>query len=1667
MIFVREFDTWMEPRRASSLLVPAAPGRRVRDCLSLRGPNVRAWRNGRPAELDELVESGDRLHACPVPGEQILVYAVTLLLAAIVQAMLAPPLPARRRDDDDSPVYGFSGPRSSRVEGSPIPFYLGCIMAGGQVVSERVYSRGALGDWYEVIISFGYGPIQSIAGVSADTDPDLPLRSGAAGALGIPETLFINDTKASEYEGIEMHVRLGSNEQLPMPGFDFDSDTISVDAELEQGDASSAGSVQYAVSQLSPGTSEDSTWAAYGNATSVTSRQIDAFTAKVLFPGGVYAASGSGGLSYWGVSLAVRYIELDSGGSPITTGGPHGDGWVRLRPTPEVALRVQGQVGIDWQFTLYDPQSFSLPALSRIAKFNANETFQEVYCARGAGLNLPVNWTPASALPEVSLEGWAVLRPNGSNTGQNSTLGIEDSLNTKDNPLIDWLDTTLKRGFRLSLGTRTFQLSPGNLRTRIVPIVAIGDGSVVREYYERNLDGAAGASASELGEVSFRMMVWPTPTQPSSLWSHVACTYKADVLGTQDRLRIFADGELVAEVVGELGMVCPAAAQPFYVGRRSDSSGANQVYFKGYVDEFVVWNRELSPLEVQRSYASGRGLSHLSGSDVVAGYHWDENPAVSGTGQAINDFGPLGNGLTSSSTGIAATFSSGALSGFIDKTTPSNVPKRSWYRVEIMRATLNVNSATVVDDYQLAAIITHRDAPRSFPGSPLLGLRIKAHEQLSGEPPQVKAILEGLLLPVWDGASASSPNFEQRYSRNPAWGVLGYVLSANWGLGAYFSARDIPVQEFQELADYSAELIYNLRGERQAVSDTSGSAPIFNLAYDGAAYGGLGRISIVYRNGFAPPSWLREGAFVGFVGLNSPATNPTRVFQDCNVSAIDGFLVRAVTYNGGWTVDCQYRKNASSPFADPPWGGAGDFSLALNGASPAMGGTMEGREERFLLDIAVDAQGGAWDLLLRMLASARSIPCWDGRRLGLRINRARAAVDILGQASMLPGTFSIDYEQSSQKINARDADFLDADLNYERSQVPYEHPSVAESTDLSKVRRESVFLDGVCRRSQAYRHIAFLTLLELSTSRVVEFTADIDALPIGLFDVVQVAHDIVPRGRSFRVRSASDASHVALDRALVLEAATTYVLAVRPESGPHETAVVSSAAGSYAAGAELALATPLSAAPARGQAAILCEQGAELLVAVRHISLTQDLQRRVSAALYDPSIFDIDESGTIPDLPLDLVTEDAPASSARALPANVEGLRVEERVERAAGGAHRSSLALSWAPGLPAIAREAVLFLARGRGPWEERGRARVQAGSAEVRLDDAAPGTVYRVAVQPISPSGARRPPDLCSRRSLTVYGLAPTPAAPLSASAQLSGEGAVYSWVPGARGEASSHELRRGGWILGQPVAAAPHGASSLGPTRDWASAQANAAGRSAPPLLLRARSEAGKFSQALDLAWAPAAGEHGLEVVVDLPASALSSLAWEDWEDGWISDSPLTPNSTLSDLQRLADGSLGFLGSALSGTWESPLPECAARDAGRRDLLVHASAFAEAEQVFPLAWQDMGWGWDSPGSQWTWEGPIDELGDAKDPGRCSLALWVRFLHVDGSLSAWEAYRPGLFPCIAAQWQLRASRPSAAFDVRIRRFSTQLVRPARHPEWSTGGEAFRLGRIQRRGSR
>jgi hypothetical protein len=139
------------------------------------------------------------------------------------------------------------------------------------------------------------------------------------------------------------------------------------------------------------------------------------------------------------------------------------------------------------------------------------------------------------------------------------------------------------------------------------------------------------------------------------------------------------------------------------------------------------------------------------------------------------------------------------------------------YDIQVKRTTTESGSATLVDAVRRSEINEIVNDAYIYPNIALLGVKVRATDQLSGGTPTITALVQGRKPRVYTSTSA----YTEVWSDNPAWVVLDMLIQPRYGFGQFFTTANVDLQSFLDWAAYCNELVPDASSgtEKRAICD--------------------------------------------------------------------------------------------------------------------------------------------------------------------------------------------------------------------------------------------------------------------------------------------------------------------------------------------------------------------------------------------------------------------------------------------------------------------------------------------------------------------------------------------------------------------------------------------------------------------------------------------------------------------------------------------------------------------------------------------------------------------------------------------------------------------------------------------------------------------------------
>jgi hypothetical protein len=143
-----------------------------------------------------------------LPGDPITVSIILFVVSTVIQLVVAH---QNKPSRPPSPTYSFGPIQTLSAIGTAIPVVYGRHLCGGVLIGRYATIDGEGNPVLNSLILLSEGPVASIAGLNTDQDD---LAGGS-----IPDGILINGTEANLMPGVEVSMRMGTADQLPIPGF--------------------------------------------------------------------------------------------------------------------------------------------------------------------------------------------------------------------------------------------------------------------------------------------------------------------------------------------------------------------------------------------------------------------------------------------------------------------------------------------------------------------------------------------------------------------------------------------------------------------------------------------------------------------------------------------------------------------------------------------------------------------------------------------------------------------------------------------------------------------------------------------------------------------------------------------------------------------------------------------------------------------------------------------------------------------------------------------------------------------------------------------------------------------------------------------------------------------------------------------------------------------------------------------------------------------------------------------------------------------------------------------------------------------------------------------------------------------------------------------------------
>lgn len=960
---------------------------------------------------------------------------------------IRPPLAPFGDNKRSNPVYSWAGPFTSyNSKGLPIPIVYGQNRVGGSaiVVMPEIIDGPEPQTYLNLVLLLAAGPIKAIA--QYETDQDLL----TADQGNLPDSLQIEGNDAENLNDVQVSLRMGTLGQEYMPGATFVPTTYDVGLLVDQ------------VTQES-GDTPVVDWSMAATFDMPLGQLADRSTFILSFPSGLWRVAADGSVKPETVEVQVRYQELNDAGNPI--GNPVvATGASSFKITAKQSNAFQKQITVEH----FNDTTFVAPTLTNMLRFEKNDRHR-ASSTLPWGLTWPAGWVAGAFLTEFSFVHFFTPR--------------EIKEHQPVFSMADWDEVESP--------------AQGTSKVQGIIIDCRQKDAEVLEVQVLMGEGIASASQVEIrcGDLEANVGVF------------VAVTYKANVVSTTNRLRVYINGVLQKEVLTLVKLPVTSylgGSLAFNTLPHKEAAGTGQWHGSIDHDEARIYNVELTGARIAQIHNQGfwRTISSTAEPDVVAANSFETGiagfiPGMPAYGAASLSVQPTTPTL-SSVTGLVTS-------------SPSNGTKRARYRCQVQRTDAVKDGFNNHDIVRFQTLIAILDEGIAYAGCALMGLRILATDQLNTSFPRITVIAKGAAdLPVFDGVDPETPNLVPGYNANPAWILAHLMLLKQGGAGHIYDTENVDWASFKEWADYCDARVYDMRG-RWGGPHTDWDITLFYAATGG---GPFPHTAPSYQLQLTKPviPHLIAGKWV-------------RIRNTTGTAWPEGdFEIRLVNDTHGLTT----------------WRIVIDWPVGVATPSPTsqVDATVEveGIEHRIECNLVLADTGLAYLDARQIIASVgRASISTLGDSVSARVMQLRQPIAAFNAANIARGSFQMTSNGTAERSNTAAVTFQNQDKDYSRDVAYMDHPSLEGGVSTLAIRRADYDYRGVTNLSQVLRETRLRLNISQQIKDAVQFGAALDALLIDIGDVFILNHPVPDWDHGSRLtRDSANTSELYVDVAFVI-----------------------------------------------------------------------------------------------------------------------------------------------------------------------------------------------------------------------------------------------------------------------------------------------------------------------------------------------------------------------------------------------------------------------------------------------------------------------------------------------------------------------------------------------------
>ena len=220
-----------------------------------------------------------------------------------------------------------------------------------------------------------------------------------------------------------------------------------------------------------------------------------------------------------------------------------------------------------------------------------------------------------------------------------------------------------------------------------------------------------------------------------------------------------------------------------------------------------------------------------------------------------------------------------------------------------------------------------------------------------------------------------------------------------------------------------------------------------------------------------------------------------------------------------------------------------------------------GYEKRFRLDVTLDSDTKAFDLINQLCSSFRGMPFYVDGAIKIVIDKPSTSSQLFTMGNILENSFNQSWKSKNENYNVIEIQYIDKENGYKQDTVTYIDETAIAAGETLRTKSMRLF---VTKKSYALREARYALKVSKYIDRTISFGTGINGIAVQASELCSFSHDVPQWGYSGRVESGSTTTYIVLDREVTVEAGESYKLRVCfADDDTQEEVDVVSGAGDY------------------------------------------------------------------------------------------------------------------------------------------------------------------------------------------------------------------------------------------------------------------------------------------------------------------------------------------------------------------------------------------------------------------------------------------------------------------------------------------------------------------------